>query len=240
MKTCAICICAYDCAEFIPSLIRGIRNQYKTPGWEYEFRIGVDACAKTAAALKKERFPYLMAEYNVGHGVLRNALIYHGRADAYAYFDADDVMMPAYLSRNLSVLKNNNIVMAAKYNVDVNLKIRNGPIVQNGGAMTIPHRVIEYLGGFAHYRCAIDTDLMDRAKMAGFKIFPIKEGLYYRRAHAKSLTRAPKTGMRSDYRKQSWAAMTAVRKLGVIKIKPALVALCEIDLDSNHMIEHAR
>ena len=228
MKTCAICICAFDTAEFIPSLIWGIRNQYRTPGWKYEFRIGVDDCQKTAAALKKERFPYLMAEYNVGHGVLRNALIYHAPADAYAYFDADDVMMPAYLSRNLAALTDKRIVMAAKYNTDVNLKIRNGPIVQNGGAMTIPHSIIEAVGGFRHYRCAIDTDLMDRAKMAGFEIYPIKEGLYYRRAHAKALTRAPKTGMGSDYRKKSWAAMTAKRTRGIIKIDPVVVGLREV------------
>jgi glycosyltransferase involved in cell wall biosynthesis len=231
MKTCAVCICAYDCAEFIPTLIKGIRNQYQAPGWRYEFRIGSDACEKTSAALRREKFPHFMAEKNVGHGVLRNALIYAAPADAYAYFDADDVMMPAYLKRNLSVLKNNRIVMAAKYNTDVNLKIRNGPVVQNGGAMTIPHRVIEYLGGFQHYRCAIDTDLMDRAKMAGFVIYPIKEGLYYRRAHAKALTRRSDTGMGSAYRKKAWAEMTADRKRGIIKIDPVLVKLREVKRD---------
>lgn len=228
MKKCAIVICAFDCAEFIPTLIRGIRNQYKTPGWKYELRIGVDACKKTAAALRKERFPYLMADYNVGHGVLRNALIYHAPADTYAYFDADDVMMPAYLKRNLLELNDNRIVMGAKFNTDVNLKIRNGPVVQNGGAMTIPHNIIEAVGGFQHFRCAIDTDLMDRAKMAGFKIHPIKEALYYRRAHGKALTRATGTKMGSAYRKQSWSKMTADRKKGIIKIKPKLVNLTVI------------
>jgi GT2 family glycosyltransferase len=137
-------------------------------------------------------------------------------------------MLPEYLLKNITALSDNKIVMAAKYNTDINLRIKNGPVIQNGGAMTIPVKIIKAVGGFAHYRCAIDTDLMDRAKMAGFGIEPIPQALYLRRVHPKALTRRADTGMGSDYRKKSWAEMTAARERGIIKIKPVTVKLEEV------------
>ena len=91
--------------------------------------------------------------------------------------------------------------------------------------MTFTHDVIEAVGGFAPYRVAIDTDLMRRAEMAGYKITGVKNAVYYRRSHPKALTKDKKTGMKSPYRKKVWAEMTANRKRGIIKIKPQLVEL---------------
>jgi glycosyltransferase involved in cell wall biosynthesis len=230
MKTCAVVICAYDCAEFIQDLLSSLHKQLQTPGWIYNIRIGVDHCEKTAAVLKKFKQSYYMAEKNVGHGILRNALIYQAPADMFSYFDADDVMYPRYLKTQIEFLDRSqgarNIVMPAKINTDIHLHPKNGrPVVENGGAMTFTRRVIETIGGFQLYRCAIDTDFLRRVEMAGFRIHELKEALYYRRSHPKALTRTVGTGMKSAYRKRVWAEMTMMRKNGIIKIKPILVKL---------------
>lgn len=231
MKTAALCVAAYDAAEFIPDLIRGITSQYPAPGWEIDIRIGVDACQKTANVLKKLKFPFFMAEKNAGHLILRNSLIYARPADIFLYFDADDYPFQSYIKINIQEIESgHNFVMPPKLNTDINLRPKTSkPVVENGGAMTFTHAVIDAVGGFPPYRCGGDTDLMRRAEMAGFTIHKMTgEALYYRRTHPKCLTKAPATRMGSAYRKQAWARMTADRKKGIIKIKPATVELTEV------------
>ena len=229
MKTLAINIAAFDCVEFLPGLINCLRSQYQTPGWDYDIRIGVDCCGKTSDALIKMGVSHYLSTRNVGHLIMRNALMYLRFAHAHSYFDADDVMMPAYLKRNLEALENHKFVMAAKYNTRMNLIPRGEPVVENGGAMTFTHEVLEAVGGFPPYRCAGDTDLMRRAEMAGFTIHQMTgEALYYRRGHDKCLTKAISTRIGSDYRKKSWLKMTRDRERGIIKIKPEVVELGEV------------
>jgi hypothetical protein len=57
------------------------------------------------------KYPYWMAVKNVGHAIMRNALIATGKADMYAYFDADDVMFPDYLMKNININVLNSIVL---------------------------------------------------------------------------------------------------------------------------------
>ena len=228
MKTLAICICAYDCAEFIPDLVISLKNQKPYSDWKYNFRIGVDGCAKTAKALKKAGFPFLISHNNYGHAIMRNSLIYHRPADAYAYFDADDFMMSDYLRLNIRELEiKKHFVMTKKINCDINLNPKSKPVIENGGAMTFDNNVLQAVGGFQPFRCAIDTDLMRRAEMAGFRIHVIDKPLYLRRSHPKALTKAKDTKIGSAYRKTVWNEMCNQRKKGVVKIKPVVVPLEE-------------
>jgi cellulose synthase/poly-beta-1,6-N-acetylglucosamine synthase-like glycosyltransferase len=230
MKICAACIAAYDCAEFLPDLLKSLKSQIPLEGWEYDIRLGVDACPKTSAYLTRKKIRHYMAVKNVGHLILRNALIYLRPADVYIYFDADDFMLPEYVKKNIQAAMKYKLVMPKKINV--NEKLQNhknrGPVIENGGAMTFTHDVLAAVGGFSPYRCAGDTDLMRRAEMAGYKIHVIDEALYLRRAHKKCLTKAVITRIGSQYRKQVWAKMCADRAKGVVKIKPEKVGLKEI------------
>jgi GT2 family glycosyltransferase len=228
MKTLAICICAYDCAEFIPDLINSLFEQKPYEGWKYDIRIGVDGCEKTSQRLKALLVPHLWSAKNYGHAIMRNSLIYYKPAHAYAYFDADDMMLRDYLRLSIRELEiKKHFVMAKKINCDKNLNPKGKAVIENGGAMTFDHNVLQAVGGFQPYRCAIDTDFMRRAEMAGFRIHVIDKPLYLRRSHPKALTKRKETGMGSAYRKTVWNEMTAQRKKGVIKIKPVVVPLEE-------------
>jgi len=228
--TCAIIIAAHNCDKYIMDCVDSVKSQLKVNErnlWRYDMRIGVDGCAKTANVLKKNNITHYCAQENVGAYVMRNSLIYLSRADMYAYFDADDVMGPDYLRESiLAITSGSEIVMAAKYQCGETLqKLKQNPVVEQGGAMTFTHSLLEKLGGFQPYRCAGDTDFMHRAEMAGHNIGQISKGLYYRRRHPESLTRKGETCIGSEYRKRSWSEMCEMRNKGIIKIVPEIVRL---------------
>ena len=223
MKTCAIIIAAYNADKYILDCYNSVKNQIPLEGVEYEIRLGVDGCQKTADVLRKNKIPFYFSEKNVGAYIMRNSLIYLSPADYYSYFDADDTMFPNYIKTVLSL--NADAVMTAKINCNENLKPIQRSRIESGGAITFSHKILESLGGFYGVRCAADTDFMYRLGMAGYSIFDINEPLYYRRRHSQSLTKKSDTGIGSPYRKKVWADMTAKREQGIIKIKPTIVEL---------------
>jgi glycosyltransferase involved in cell wall biosynthesis len=230
MKTCAIIIAAYDCAEYIIKCINSVKNQYRIPGWHYDLRIGVDGCKKTADVLKKNKIKFYWSKKNVGAYIMRNSLINFEKADIYSYFDADDVMLQGYIRYQINIINNvHQAVLLAKYQCDKNLNyINRKPIIETGGAMAFTHEIWEALGGYYGYRCAGDTDFMERLKMAGFKIYESLKGMYLRRRHPKSLTKSGVTRYGGAYRKKAWKEMCWNREQGIIKIKPTIVGLEEI------------
>ncbi len=229
MKTCAVIIAAYNAEKYILECYNSVKNQIPLAGYEYEIRIGVDGCPKTADVLRKNKIPFYYSEKNVGAYIMRNSLCAVGPADCYSIFDADDVMFPDYLKTVLSL--NTDAIMTAKINCNENLKPIQGARIEKGGAITFTHSVLSDLGGFYGVRCAADTDFMYRIGMAGFDIHEIPEPLYYRRRHTESLTKKSDTGIGSPYRKKAWAMMTEKRNEGIIKIKPTIIELKKIEFN---------
>lgn len=228
-KTCAIIIAAYNADKYILECIHSVKNQIPLEGWEYEIRIGVDGCEKTANILRRAGIPFYWSEKNVGAYITRNSLIYLKPSDQYAIFDADDTMFTNYISSTLSL--NADAVMTAKINCNEKLKPIQGARIEYGGAITFNNKILDSLGGFYGVRCAADTDFMQRISMAGFSITEIKEPLYYRRRHSQSLTKKSDTGIGSAYRKKAWAMMTEKRNEGIIKIKPTIIELKKIEFN---------
>lgn len=228
MKTCAIIIAAYDCPEFILACVESVKKQINIPGWQYDIRIGVDGCKKTADILRKNKVPFYWSPKNHGAYIIRNSLIYLKPADVYSYFDADDVMLQGYIGKQIiETERGADGILLPKMQVDQNMKtIKKEPIIESGGAMAFTHEVLEALGGYYRYRCAGDTDFMERMRMHGFLIVECLQPPYYlRRRHNKSLTKSGLTRYRSEYRLKSWAEMTKKREQGIIKIKPTTVEL---------------
>jgi glycosyltransferase involved in cell wall biosynthesis len=226
-RKCAVIIAAYAAEKYILECYESVKNQIPLEGWEYEIRIGVDGCQKTADVLRRVRIPFYWSEKNVGAYIMRNSLIYLNQADVYSYFDADDEMFDDYLKTVLSL--NADAVMSAKINCNENLKPIQGARIESGGAITFTHRVLSELGGFYGVRCAADTDFMYRIGMAGYNIHEINEPLYYRRRHSESLTKKSDTGIGSSYRKKVWKSMCEKREQGIIKIKPTVIELKKFD-----------
>ena len=223
---CAIIIAAYNAEKYILDCYNSVKNQIPLESWQYEIRVGVDGCQKTADVLRRAGIPYFWSEKNVGAYIMRNSLAAVGQADMYSIFDADDVMFPAYLYESLK--SGHDVTMTTKINCNENLKPIQGARIEKGGAITFTHRILDALGGFYGVRVAADGDFMARIKMAGYSIHEIKEPLYYRRRHSQSLTKKSDTGIGSPYRKKVWKDMCEKREQGIIKIKPTVIPLKKI------------
>lgn len=230
MKTLAIIIAAYDCAEYIIDCFISVRACFKNKDWLISIRIGVDACEKTAKKMELNYIPFYYSKQNVGAYVMRNSLIYLNKADAYAYFDADDIMFSNYLLQTIEAFESgHHVVMLGKSQVDQNLNmLPRQNIIDDGGAISFDQYALDKVGGFQPYRCAADTDFMRRLNMAGIDIYKVEVPFYYRRNHDNSLTLSGLTKFGGDYRKQVWKEMCDQRAKGVIKIEPEIVKLEKI------------
>ena len=220
MKIAHILIPAYKSDAFITDCLRSVNHQRVPEGWTTRVFVAVDACIDTARELHRNKTPYYWTTRNVGPYVIRNTLIGLHPADVYMYFDSDDVMCPGYVTESLRAIEAGaNIAMVQKINCNGQL-VRGKACHEHGGAMTFTRDVWIALGGFYASRCAADSDFLDRAVMAGYKITRVNKPLYMRRRHAEALTTNRTTGMGSNYRKKMWAEMTANRNAGNIHVPP--------------------
>lgn len=223
MKKFAIIIAAAHTPEYIIDCVNSVLMQEITWGWEYDIRIGIDGCNATSKILMRHNIKHWFSNENVGAYIIRNSLICLQPADVYGYFDADDVMKPDYLKTTIKAIESSHeAVILAKEEVNENLKsLGRSHIIQDGGAISFTHGILEKLGGFQSFRCAGDTDFMRRIGIAGYEIYPVNNRAYYlRRRHGKSLTRSGQTVYGGEYRKDAWDQMCIMRDKGIIKIEP--------------------
>jgi hypothetical protein len=69
------------------------------------------------------------------------------------------------------------------------------------GAIYFSKRVIYLAGGYRPWRCAADTELLQRVAKR-VKTYRIEKPLFYRRIHENSLTSCKDTGRTSELRKE--------------------------------------
>lgn len=199
---CAVIMAAHKATRWILEAIESIDNQVVRPRWSYELRIGVDGCEETSRVLQRVGRPHWFSPVNVGPYVMRNSLIQLEPAGAYAIFDADDLMRPTYLSAVLEGVGADDICGAGRAHVDENRRLlrrrsgfRHGVAIISAGAWA-------RLGGYRAWPVAADHDLILRAKALGVKVRRIEHALYLRRVHKDSLTQQPRTGFKSELRRQ--------------------------------------
>lgn len=221
MKTVTVIIPAYMSHKFLDDCLKSIIKQKLPEDWSSRIFVGIDGCESTLDYVRSNHYAdvnYFYSHKNVGAYVIRNSLINQAYyiSDAFALFDADDQMLSGYLQKTLNRIENGSqFVITAKYQCDAIMN-RMRSRYQNGGAMTFTKNVVNVIGHFRGYRCAGDSDYMDRAKIAGFTIDIIRDPLYLRRLHQNALTRRSETCYGSAYRKSAWAEMTAMRENGKI------------------------
>jgi len=219
MKKCAVIVAAYKAAPYIGEMIQSFDALKKLDGWEWEIRIGVDACPETARELEILGIDYWFSPENVGAYVIRNSLIAKGRADCYAIFDADDIFEPDYLFKL--------IPHAVKHGFSCSHKIvfnEKGILETNrrfgGGIPVFTHEVLEKLGGFKSDRVSSDLDFTLRAMQSGVEIYITPETLWSYRRLETSLTGNPATNCRSAYRAEIEARQDISRVFDGVKITP--------------------
>jgi hypothetical protein len=185
---------AYRATEWIRCALDSIRRQQQSVGWAYSLRIGVDGCDETSELLLYEHEPHWFSPKNVGPYVMRNSLIALAPASAYAVFDADDVMMPEYLTTLLRWM-GDGVAGGSRLRADPSGAVTSGRRVPyQSGVALFSHRAWERLGGYRAWPIAADHDLILRAKALGISVTRPRRPIYLRRTHKGSLTQDPVTG----------------------------------------------
>ena len=200
--------------KFIDDCLHSVLTQHVPSAWKMSVFVGVDGCPDTLKAIKDggHNIRCFFSSENVGAYVMRNYLITKSDADAFAFFDADDIMLAGYISETINAIeRGNDFVMAPKYQCDAIMN-RRRVVFQEGGAMTFTRDIIDKIGYFQPYKCAGDSDYMVRAKNRT-EIKRLDRPLYLRRLHEASITRTAETGYKSEYRARVWAEMTRLREL---------------------------
>lgn len=222
---CAVITAAYKAPQWVLECIASVRAQEPLDGWIYEHRIGVDGCLDTARSLRSAGVSHWWSPANVGPYLIRNALM-REPADAYAIFDADDVMYPNYLS-TLLPLAGEGITGSARIGMDANGNVGLEPKVYPHlhGVGVFSAAAMQKLGGFRPWRIRADADAWLRAKVLKIPIVKHDEPLFLRRSHPNSLTNHPDTMIRSRERKDRARESKHLTRKGHLYVQPQCAAL---------------
>jgi glycosyltransferase involved in cell wall biosynthesis len=183
-KKVNIIISAYDCVEFIEECLNSIQTQtYKN----WRILLGIDGCEKTLQKVKEIRYKYsnlevFYAEKNEGPYVMFNSLMNLVSDNEYVQiFGADDRMNPNMLE-NMS-------------------RYETPAVSYNDGVLFVKKEVMKKVGGFRDWRCAADSDMLFRIKLAVNESIRIAPQYFFRREHDKQLTKSSGTNFSSVLRK---------------------------------------
>lgn len=222
--TCAVIISAYRASRWIEETLESVRRQDPYVGWRYTLRIGVDGCEETSVRLRELRQPHWFSPRNVGPYVMRNSLIGIEPADAYAIFDADDLMEPDYL-RTLLRWTGDGIAGPSRRQIDENGVLISNKIRYHCGVSVFSHSAWERLGGYRDWWISADYDIICRARAADISVTRPSRPLYRRRKHRGSLTADPEIGWGTAVR---WAHKEMAERLtrrGELHVEPVTTPL---------------
>ena len=224
--TVAVIVAAYQArADWFDQCLASIDASAATAtGLAVHVRIGVDGCAETATHLEDLGRSYYWTPENVGAYILRNSLIRLAPSDVYVIFDADDVMLPAYLSLVMGALQSHAIVGPSRLDCAADLTDKRFFRYRHG-VCAFRHEVLAKLGGYQAERLGADVDFIARARSARIHPHITGEPCYLRRRHPTSLTKAADTGFGSAARHQARKRMERLRLGGTVYVRPVTVPL---------------
>ena len=183
-KKINVVISAYDCVDFIEECLISVNIQTYKPT---RILLGIDGCNKTLKKVKEiqNKFSNLDVYYakkNQGPYKMFNSLISLINDDEYIQiFGADDVMDEDMLE---------------------NMMKSDSPAVsRNDGILFIKKEIFNKVGGFRSWRCAADSEIISRLKLAKINVVRLPK-YFFLRLHDKQLTRAVSTNLNSNLRKK--------------------------------------
>jgi len=181
---------AYDASEYIKECIDSIYDQtWLKKGNILNVFVCVDGCDDTKKEVERiiNKYRNLEAYYckeNKGTYIALNTMLSMVNSGNIIVFGADDKMHPDMIEKII----NTGLVS----------------VVRHDGVLVAPVSLIKDLGGFMPWRCAGDSEILDRIRKLGVNVHRHNE-LFFRRTHGKQVTQSNKYGynseIRSEYRK---------------------------------------
>lgn len=195
-----VMIPAYNAHEFIEDCLDSIYNQtYFQQGNKFSVYLCVDGCEKTLKKaleikLKYKNLTILNCKKNKGTYIALNTILSVIKEGNCIVFGADDTMQPNMISEILRVGKVG--------------------VVKSDGILVAPVDLIKEFGGFQAWRCAGDTEIIDRMKRAKVELHRYPP-LFNRRYHKDQITKSKEYGHGSEIREQYKKIIASKRPLFV-------------------------
>lgn len=202
-------ISTYNNVEHIEECLDSIENQsfFKNKQIKYQVLIGVDGCEGTYDKIVSIKNKYRNLDVynmkkNMGAYVALNTLLPYVKYDNILIFGSDDVLLPNAIE-TLSNRVGDYDIIKFRFKVFVNniMNVVSEPPSQAAGAILIHKRVFDLCGGYHENRFSSDYELLVRVGKF-VKIQPIKDVIFYYRAHDKSLTTTVDKRVRMNFDNQ--------------------------------------
>ncbi len=186
----SVIIPTFGTPEFLKECVASIKNA--------EIIVGIDACRKTLksidASYKGIRVFY--SEENIGPYAIKNSLSQFAK-DKIIFFDSDDLMEPDmvedYLNSDCDVTR----FAYTNFGDTTSTRMRVAE-----GVIGIKKEIFERFK-FQEWRCAADSEFLQRLEYNKVKIGRSNKVSFKRRLHENNLTRHKRTnmssGLRADY-----------------------------------------
>ena len=199
-----IIIPCYKCSSYIERALRSIVSQDTLPD---EVLVGIDGCLDSLKVAKKvipeeikgiTTLRFFTGRF--GPYVVRNTLAELSKADLLLFFDADDEMLPAYVSSMVALCEPQHVVRARG---EIWLSTRRYKSGGHRGKAQIGIMRDDFLStkGFLPWPCAADAEYLQRLDLMGYKTRFTSEDIWRYHKRKDSLTMTTTTGMRSLLRK---------------------------------------
>ena len=241
MKKVSILISAFDAEKFIEDAVKSVLLQELPSHYSLEIIIGVDGCQRTFESIlpfRKYGIRIIKMSFNYGPYVTFNTLMDYSNGDVISRFDADDVMLPGYLKKQLQFMDYYSGIQITrtwsiytnKYFIPIKARLAGDRFTaENGkrnsgsdGQFLMRRTLWNALGSFKPWRCFADTDFLTRCRIGKFKISEINNYLYVRRVHENSLTVRKETSYNSNIR-QYYKRQMEIDKGNYLNGKPLFV-----------------
>jgi glycosyltransferase involved in cell wall biosynthesis len=202
-KGVSIIIPTFQVPEYLSECINSILSQ--NVNFNYEIIIGVDGCESTLnhinknSDLFKKTKPYYF-EDNSGPFVVKNNLIGKTKYQYILFFDSDDLMKDGMLQNFYNEIIDVDVIRF-KYVELVNGTPKGGMKLAHG-VLGVNRKIFEKVIGYENWRCAADTEFLERMSFNNFTTKTIENTSFFRRLHSKNLTIDSKTNYSSELRNE--------------------------------------
>lgn len=198
----SVIIPTYDNIEFIDECVESTLKNSNSKN--IEILIGIDNCEKTLEFVQKKKYPinirFFYFEKNVGPYIIKNSLSKVSKSKFLLFFDSDDIMINNMISKIHNDLTEYDCVKPMFINVKNNKIINDNSKNWGEGVFGIKKDVFLIFNGFEPWRCAADSEFMNRLYRNNIKVKMTNEILFHRRLHDKNLTIKQETNFHSKLR----------------------------------------
>ena len=205
-----VIIPAYKASKFIDECIDSIKVQQGVN--DIQIIVGIDACQETLNHFQKNKEKYndvyiYYFDSNVSPYVVKNSLVDKARCDNILFFDADDILISGALSKMLNVFQKDPKAEMVRFKY---LNFNDAQGIKSArdsgdfahGLFLIKKNCFNKLNGFEGWKCAADTEFVERANFNKIRVYNLQDNIFYRRLHKDSLTGTSQTGYSSKLREE--------------------------------------